>query len=706
MSNPSAFVHLDPFVAAAVGEMTIWGENDAQFRDVSTIHSEAFDQLVHDIEAVRMDPLHNTRVRFVIGSAGSGKSHIFSRLRRKTGPEAAFTFIANPPTQQEAIIPTILERVVHGLRRPVIREGESLPYSQLRESMFALLHAEGLLEETSFEAHDYWESLELDEKRAFMSDILDYLVMKRQYDEDLIQVLLHVLEDELERVALRWLSGSSNLSDTELQSIGQREPLDEEGAYKLLQRLGNVTAASNRPIILVLDQLDEMVEANQIAQFERLITGLTDGSQNWYVIISLIQNKFEIWTELLSSATKSRIAVGASEMLPVMELQPVTLGEQKKDIVRSRLNTPGLMTARAEQQIHDPLYPLLSMDVDQLAEGEPIYPRSLLRKAREIYHKRCESTATGARPIKDVVEALFLDAHAEIDELPEPNTAFLADRVREAIEITCEARKLAVPGNQDGSLRGKGRGADRIYQIEDRQLRVFGHDKHGGRSFPEFMRGALEADAGAVLIRDGRVPVSGRAGKELLQEFELTGVFLHLNESEIRDLHALGKVMAELREGALADLKSMPPPTPENLREALGDLAKIAQHRVVTQSLRVLHPGSPKPKASLAPVIPTDARPPAANGSKSLDAIPDNITVAAPAPEGLTDAVIEILQNEQWLSLERLQHLLQQDSGRPVALSQLRNVLSQPPISENLSAHPDDLSRKTDVHILIWDESA
>lgn len=706
MSNPSAFVHLDPFVAAAVGEMTIWGENDAQFRDVSTIHSEAFDLLVNDIESVRLDPLHNTRVRFVIGSAGSGKSHIFSRLRRKTGPEAAFTFIANPPTQHEAIIPTILERVIHGLRRPVIREGESLPYSQLRESVFALLHAEGLLEESSFEAHDYWESLELEEKRSFMSEILDYLVLKRQYDEDLIQVLLYVLDDELERVALRWLSGSSNLSDAELQSIGQREPLDDEGAYKLLQRLGSVTAASNRPIILVLDQLDEMVEPSQIAQFERLITGLTDGSQNWYVIISLIQNKFEIWTELLSSATKSRVAVGASEMLPVMELQPVSLNEQKKDIVRSRLNTPGLMTARAEQEIHDPLYPLLTMDVDQLAEGEPIYPRSLLRKAREIYHERCESTATGARPIKDVVEALFLDARAEIDELPEPNTAFLADRVREAIGTACDARKLAVPGSQDGALRGKGRGADRIYQVEDRQLRVFGHDKHGGRSFPEFMRGALDADAGSLLIRDGRVPVRGKSGQELLQEFELTGVFLHLNEEEIRDLHALGKVMADLREGALADLKSTPPPTPENVREAIGMLPKIAQHRVVTQSLRVLHPGSPKPKASLAPIIPSDARPPASNGSKIVDSISEDVTVAAPPPEGLTDAVMDILQSEQWLSLERLQHLLQQDSGRPVALSQLRNVLSQPPISDNLSSHPDDLSRKTDVHILIWDESA
>lgn len=715
MSNPSAFVHLDPFVAAAVGEMTIWGENGSNFKDVSAVHSEAYDGLSADIEAVRLDPMHNTRVRFVIGSAGSGKSHLFSRLRRRTGPEAAFTFVANPPTHSEAIIPTILERVMHGLRRPVIRNGETLPYSQLRESMFALLHAEGLLEETSCEAHDYWESLDLDEKRGFMAEILDYLVLKRQYDESLIQVLLLVLDDELERVALRWLSGSSNLSDSELESIGQMEPLDEEGAYRLLQRLGSITAPSNRPIILVLDQLDEMVEDHQIAQFERLITGLTDGSQNWLVVISLIQNKFGIWNEHLSAATKSRISTGPSEAMPILELMAVSDPEQKKEIVCSRLNTPGLLTARAEQEIHDPLYPLTAADIDQLADGEPVYPRKLLRMAREIYHERCESSATGPRPLRDLVEGLFLDARAEIHDLPEPNTSFLADRIREAIAAGCQARSLPIPADQDGPLQrggGKSKGADRIYEVQDQQLRILGHDKHGGRAFPEFMKQAVEADAGALLIRDGRVPVRGKAGQELLEEFELTGVFLHLSEEEIRDLHALGKVMADLREGALGDLQSNPAPTPDSVREALGQLSQIAQHRVVTQSLRVLFPGpAPKPRPALRPVIGASAEPAAAAPSLvgeggSDQSLGDAAPVAAPVPDGLVDAVTEVLRNEQWLSIERLQHRLQQDTGRPVALAQLRSVLDSPPLSDHLTCYPDDLSRKTDVHILIWNESA
>ncbi|MFT5468062.1 MAG: hypothetical protein ACI8UO_003170 [Verrucomicrobiales bacterium] len=711
MSNPSAFVHLDPFVAAAVGEMTIWGENGSHFRDVSAVHGGAYDGLSADIDAVRLDPMHNTRVRFLIGSAGSGKSHLFSRLRRRTGSEAAFTFVANPPTHAEAIIPTILERVIHGLRRPVIRNGESLPYSQLRESMFALLHAEGLLEEDSHEAHDYWEALDLEEKRDFMAEILDYLVRKRQYDESLIQVLLHVLDDELERVALRWLSGSSNLSDAELESIGQREPLDEEGAYKLLQRLGSITAPSNRPIILVLDQLDEMVEPSHIAQFERLLTGLTDGSQNWLVIISLIQNKFGIWQEKLSAATKSRLAApGPNEALPIIELMAVTDPEQKREIVRSRLNTPGLMTARAEQEIHDPLFPLAAADIDELAAGEPVYPRKLLRMAREIYHKRCESSATGARPISDLIEALFLDARAEISELPEPNTSFLADRIREAIAAGCKARKLGIPAVQDGPLQrsGKARGTDRIYELDDQKLRILGHDRHGGRAFPEFMKQAVEADAGSLLVRDGRVPVRGKAGQELLEEYELTGIFLHLTEGEIRDLHALGKVMADLREGALSDLQSTPPPTADLVIEALGKLAKVAKHRVVTQALRVLHPGPVQPpRPALSPIIGSRAERPAAaaNGDSKLPS-ETSLPIAVPAPEGLVEAVTEVLRAEQWVSLERLQHRLQKDSGRPVALAQLRNVLDSPPLSEHLSCYPDDLSRKTDVHILIWNESA
>lgn len=713
MPSPTSFVHLDPFVAAAVGETTIWGESDAHFRDVASVHRDGFELLQRDIEAVRRDPLHLTRARFVIGSAGSGKSHLFSRLRRQTGAEAAFTFVVNPPTQADSIIPTILERVIHGLRRPVIRDGETMPFSQLRESLFALLHTEGMFERTSDEANDYWESLLLPDKRGFLHEVLNYLVVKRHYDEDLLGVMLLVLDDELERVALRWLSGSSNLSDEELSSIGQRNPLDDEGCYKLLQRLGTVTAASGRPIILVLDQLDEMTGQEHITQFERLLTGLIDGSQNWLILISLIQNRFGLWLESMSQATKSRLATGADESMPIIELMPVNNPEQKKEILRSRLGTPGLLAARTEQGIADSLFPLTAVDVERLASGEPVYPRKLLRMARDVYHSRCEATAAETPSLADTVEALFLDARAEIGDLPEPNTSALADRVREAISAACEARDLAVPEVRAGQSRG----VDHEYVVEERRLRIFGHNKSAGKSLEDFLNKAIAEGGPALLIRDGRVPVRGDAARGRLTEFEKNGEFLHLTDDENRNLFALGKVMAELREGGLNDLDCDPPASPENIRKVLGALPAIARNRVVVAALKTLHPRGERLRTRrlLSPVIgpafpvarpDSTSNPENGDGPPKLPLASPRVPISAPVPAGLVDTIAEILRNDHWLALERLQHRLQEQTGRPVTLAQLRAALSEPQLAQHLTCYPEDLSRKTDVHILIWNEPA
>ena len=126
----------NPFVDISVGESEIWGEEGRDFCDIPAINAEAFFALKGDIEDVRRT--HRSTVRFVVGTAGSGKSHLFARLRRHLGSEQ-FTFVPNPPRDPWTISRFILKKVVHGMQHPAMDGARQLPFSQMERFVYALL---------------------------------------------------------------------------------------------------------------------------------------------------------------------------------------------------------------------------------------------------------------------------------------------------------------------------------------------------------------------------------------------------------------------------------------------------------------------------------------------------------------------------------------------------------------------------------------
>jgi hypothetical protein len=127
---------LNPFVHNAVGENIIWASTENDFCDVMSINQAAFASLLADIKMVTDD--HNTRARFLVGPAGSGKSHLFARLRRRL-PNGQFTFVCNPPTATAHIRRFILRKIVEGIAKPVMGPDGPLPYSQLQRIVYCHL---------------------------------------------------------------------------------------------------------------------------------------------------------------------------------------------------------------------------------------------------------------------------------------------------------------------------------------------------------------------------------------------------------------------------------------------------------------------------------------------------------------------------------------------------------------------------------------
>src|SRR5712692_10623358 len=78
-----AFRYLNPFEKASVHEDDVWGEQRQNPFDVETIHADVSQVLINDLRRLKAAP--GTRVRFLVGPPGIGKSHLFSRLRRQIG---------------------------------------------------------------------------------------------------------------------------------------------------------------------------------------------------------------------------------------------------------------------------------------------------------------------------------------------------------------------------------------------------------------------------------------------------------------------------------------------------------------------------------------------------------------------------------------------------------------------------------------------
>jgi len=86
------YLPLNPFVDLSVGEAELWGTRS--WFDVPQIHAAQAAQLERAIDVVRNN--RRTQVRFLRGVGGSGKSHLFARLRRDLGSSILYAYACNP----------------------------------------------------------------------------------------------------------------------------------------------------------------------------------------------------------------------------------------------------------------------------------------------------------------------------------------------------------------------------------------------------------------------------------------------------------------------------------------------------------------------------------------------------------------------------------------------------------------------------------
>jgi len=447
----SPYAALNPFIVTSVGENDLW--NAAAVPDVPYIHSVPFGALKIAVDQVRAQ--RRSQVRFVRGAGGSGKSHLFARLRRECADSIFYAYAPNPPLQPEALENFILSRFVSSLRHPARgKNGTESPYSQLRLLAYALLKPV-IEQELTFPAlHDAWAKIDIESRKDLIHQAVQLLEAEHpMVPRSVLRCLLNVLREDKEHLAAQWLSGAAYLTENELKYLGVPEPLARGEMGLVIQLFGKLAAQAGAPAVLVLDQLDLISTPPQFDEMQRLLFSLIDQSENWVVLIGLVAERFAMWDAALTQALRGRVGVPDSNAplgfrLPVVDMLPIA-NEQKRLLLNCRLEAPALLAQRQKDGITSTIHPLLDEDIARLTAGGAIFPRHLLAAAAEAYATRTQEAPPVQLP-QEVVAAAVAPAPVIAAAAPPPipakaETAPVAVLVVEDAKDTTATAPVVIP---------------------------------------------------------------------------------------------------------------------------------------------------------------------------------------------------------------------------------------------------------------------
>lgn len=730
-----SYLPLNPFVDLSVGEAELWGTR--AWLDVPQIHASQAAQLQAAVSLVRANG--RTQVRFVRGVGGSGKSHLFARLRRDLGESILYTYAPNPPLQSDTLEAFLLHKIVTSLRQKArLPDGSDAPYSQLRLLAYALLRP--VIDQASLpieQLHEAWTEITLEEQKNLLHDAM--LLLEAEHPmvaRGVMRCLLNVLRNDKENLAGQWLAGTHYLTDSDLKFLGEPEPMGNELHGPVIYLLGKLAGMAKRPLVLVLDQLDLVTSQAQLAEFQRILFALIDQSENWTVFIGLVGERFRFWEENLNQAMRGRVGVPDPERpdqnrLPVIDVTPI-IAADKEALIRRRMASPTLQRQREEDDQSSALFPLSDDDLAFLTSGGAVYARHLLAACSERYAQAVRSGGQSNRvPLADKMDALLEEAMDQSrTDSAQLSAVELGERVRDLIETLSEAPVTLRPGPLREQLQSFV-GTDHVYESGVQRARIIACDSTR-RPFTVVLEQLQQEPGNTLLVRSSAASLTGQITLELFRMFKARNHFHHVSASDATVLTALGTVLAALREGNYENLLTVPAATEENVIATLRESGRLRSlrvwqavqaafaTRVTSIPLRVPTGRVPVAARTVAAAVsapvPVAASPlpetaPAVASSSPASALPlltVRKTGVTPPVERLSQQTVEtvqvLLKMERWMEMRRLHRRLE-ELGCPCSLESLRYALRIAPLAEHAMLHPlEPADGGQGPQIVLWHE--
>jgi hypothetical protein len=286
-----------------------WAEDFLDLPSLNEGASSAIEESIDHVRAIgRAEPrsLRSTSL-VVLGPPGAGKTHLFSRLRRRLGPRAVFVHI-RPLVHAEMTPRGVLGEIAQQLGY----ETQGLP--QVNALVGSLLgHLSGQSSAFPRAFLNELEQLSETERDARLDVALEQVLsVWPEVDESYLRRLLRVpfTTGPTRRALLAWLSGR-DCDVAQLSRIGATASLGEDMSLSALRTLA-VVAAPGAPIALVFDQLENLIEAgganSRLLAYANLTSELVDTMRGFVLVHMALDTEWQRGIEpSLNASQRSRL---------------------------------------------------------------------------------------------------------------------------------------------------------------------------------------------------------------------------------------------------------------------------------------------------------------------------------------------------------------------------------------------------------------
>jgi hypothetical protein len=351
--------------------------------DVPSLNARVSDLIRSCIDALRKTEsqaiaLPKSTALLLLGPAGSGKTHLFTRLRQQVGCRAIF--VHNRPEIGVNQSPRhVLSSIVQALRQPVFRRderqidvvvGTMLARASAAPAHFPLAFLADFLSQT-VEAQQKILELAISYAEDHSADV---------WPEYLLYLLRLPFADRFEQRALwTWLSGGEP-SEIQLERLGVRAALRDDDVLMALRTLG-VVATFGAPIVIVFDQLENLADEEgktaRIIQYARLVSELRDTVPGLVIVQMALDS---VWMSRMQNVLHTSMRDRLEERVAYLD---APTAEERVELVRCWVN------ALPPEQRPEPFpYPFTTTQLESWKRSSGMTPRMLMQACGEAYRTR------------------------------------------------------------------------------------------------------------------------------------------------------------------------------------------------------------------------------------------------------------------------------------------------------------------------------
>ncbi len=351
---------------------------------VPQIHADVFDDCLQAIEQVAAD--RRSTSLLIHGEAGSGKTHLLSRLRAHLcdGPRQGAAFVEQRAVCVWVRLQTSPRMIWRHVRRwfvdDLLRAGPDRPaqfHGLLLRRLAELRTADGDLE--------LWWNWILEEASHELEALLDQLGDAAELERDVATVVKHLALRRHLRDAKCWLRGEalpeSALARLDLPPADDDEHDQEQRARQVVLALCRL-AGDRTPVVFGFDQVEALQlhpdDMTGLFAFGQMIATLHDEARN-LALISCVQSSFAtLLSDRVRGADYARMAEFSKRSLAPLSW------EEAAALIQARLDaSPALAALRAGRT--DRFWPLAEDELRGVVLPHGCTPRRLLAFAAERF---------------------------------------------------------------------------------------------------------------------------------------------------------------------------------------------------------------------------------------------------------------------------------------------------------------------------------